>query len=428
MTSRRTVILRLVLAVLILLNMAMIFRFSNEDAQVSTSTSGKVAETTARATNYSHYKEKTEPEQKKIVQKMQFPIRKIAHMTEFGTLAGLIFLLLLTYPGRAVPRAAASVAAAAVYAVSDELHQKFMVGRVSNIRDIILFDTGGALIVCSLILTVVLLFRRSRNRPPRVTVCRIPCPSADLTKDPFRIAVAADLHGRTPDPVLNLLKEQRPDMILIPGDLTDRESILAGNPEPERFLRECAAIAPTFYSIGNHETGCFHRGNPFVHPTKKPLPDSFAGRVAESGAHLLRNESAECAGLTVCGLDSGLDGKVSRPDAEALERFSSLGGFRILLCHHPEYYVPYIRKTGIELTVCGHAHGGQWRFFGRGIYSPGQGLFPKYTSGTLDGGRCIISRGLGDHTHVPRIFNPRELVIIELYGESANDNEAGSDS
>jgi hypothetical protein len=37
----------------------------------------------------------------------------------------------------------------------------------------------------------------------------------------------------------------------------------------------------------------------------------------------------------------------------------------------------------------------------------------KYTSGVLDG-VCVISRGLGNHTRVPRIFNPPELVLISL--------------
>ncbi|MBQ3816071.1 MAG: metallophosphoesterase, partial [Clostridia bacterium] len=56
-------------------------------------------------------------------------------------------------------------------------------------------------------------------------------------------------------------------------------------------------------------------------------------------------------------------------------------GFHILLCHHPEYWEPLVHGRRIELTVSGHAHGGQWRIFGRGVYAPGQGLFPRYTSG-----------------------------------------------
>ena len=70
----------------------------------------------------------------------------------------------------------------------------------------------------------------------------------------------------------------------------------------------------------------------------------------------------------------------------------------------------------VTLVLSGHAHGGHWRFFGRGVYAPGQGLLPKYTSGVLDN-RCVISRGVGDHTRIPRLFNPREVVIITLSAE-----------
>ena len=63
--------------------------------------------------------------------------------------------------------------------------------------------------------------------------------------------------------------------------------------------------------------------------------------------------------------------------------------------------------------VSGHAHGGQWRIFGRGVFAPGQGLFPKYTSGIHDG-RLVISRGLKKSGTIPRIFNSPELVIIDI--------------
>ena len=131
---------------------------------------------------------------------------------------------------------------------------------------------------------------------------------------------------------------------------------------------------------------------------------------------LLHNESVLANGIRICGLSSGLSKKENRPNEEALAEFASAKEFRILLCHHPEYYVPYIQKTNIDLTVCGHAHGGQWRFFKYGIYAPGQGFFPKYTAGVIDN-RLVISRGAGDHTPIPRIANPRELVIVHCKKE-----------
>ena len=117
--------------------------------------------------------------------------------------------------------------------------------------------------------------------------------------------------------------------------------------------------------------------------------------------------------LLLCTL-SGICGARNQPDPAVLERFRRLEGTpKILLSHHPEYYMPFLRDLGMDLVACGHAHGGHWRLFGRGVYAPGQGLFPKYTAGVVDG-VCVISRGLGDHTSIPRLFNEPELVMIRL--------------
>ena len=71
----------------------------------------------------------------------------------------------------------------------------------------------------------------------------------------------------------------------------------------------------------------------------------------------------------------------------------------------------------IDLTVSGHAHGGQWRFLGRGVYAPDQGLFPKYTSG-LHENRLVISRGVANSVPlVPRFFNPCEVVTVTVESE-----------
>jgi predicted MPP superfamily phosphohydrolase len=105
--------------------------------------------------------------------------------------------------------------------------------------------------------------------------------------------------------------------------------------------------------------------------------------------------------------------KTPAPNLEWLEKFSHLRGPKILLSHHPEYYPKYIKDLGIDLTLSGHAHGGQWRFFNRGVFAPGQGIFPKYTSGLYDG-KLIVSRGLGNQTPYPRINNEEEIIVIDI--------------
>lgn len=229
----------------------------------------------------------------------------------------------------------------------------------------------------------------------------------------LKIAVAADLHNNSFEKIIPILKRETPDMILIPGDLMDDIQLRIPSSIGYEFLRQCVSIAPTYYSLGNHEIGCYHRGNPWRKPIPNPLDDACVERIRQTGAIFLDNEAITADKITICGLTSGINGEDNFPDPATLARFAKTEGFRILLCHHPEYFREHIAPTDIELTVSGHAHGGHWRVFGRGIYSPGQGLFPKDTSGVIDG-RCVISRGLGNHTWIPRIFNPTEVVMLTV--------------
>lgn len=244
----------------------------------------------------------------------------------------------------------------------------------------------------------------------KITHYRVAC---EKQKQTIRIAVVADLHADFAKPVLPVLRREHPDYILIPGDLTEAEEIAAGGDDSLRFLSACREIAPTVYSLGNHEVGCCHSGNPLRKAEPVPLPEAYRKEVEARNILLVDNTCREADGILFCGLGTGIRGAENCPDKPFLTKLQELPRekVRILLCHHPEYYVPYLRKIGLDLTVCGHAHGGQWRIFGQGIYAPGQGLFPKYTAGILDG-RCVISRGISGCTRIPRIFNPPEIPII----------------
>ncbi|MDD6260764.1 MAG: metallophosphoesterase [Clostridiales bacterium] len=221
--------------------------------------------------------------------------------------------------------------------------------------------------------------------------------------NPLRFAVIADLHARPTTELWELTRAEKPDAILMPGDIFDtrgkREDALG-------FIKTAAAYCPVFCSLGNHD---------------RLICDADRKALADAGATLLDNSSVCFGGLQIGGLTSGFFSeyrtdieKTPPPDLEWLYRFADGEKPRLLLCHHPEYYPDYIQKTTVELTVSGHAHGGQWNIFGRGVFAPGQGLFPRYTAGSYDGGRLIVSRGVTNTVKVPRLFNPTEIVVIDI--------------
>jgi hypothetical protein len=89
---------------------------------------------------------------------------------------------------------------------------------------------------------------------------------------------------------------------------------------------------------------------------------------------------------------------------------------RLLIAHNPDYFEQYA-AWGADVVVSGHVHGGIMRlpFFG-GVVSPRLTLFPRYDGGRFEKGHTvmILSRGLGTHTLPLRIFNPGELVVMQL--------------
>ena len=79
----------------------------------------------------------------------------------------------------------------------------------------------------------------------------------------FRAAVVADLHDEPYGKLMEALRRIAPDLILIPGDLTENLTVLTDESgKSDRrglgFLAEAAALAPTFYAWCNHETGAGH--------------------------------------------------------------------------------------------------------------------------------------------------------------------------
>jgi len=94
-------------------------------------------------------------------------------------------------------------------------------------------------------------------------------------------------------------------------------------------------------------------------------------------------------------------------------------GFRLLMCHHSEYFRKHVAPFDIDLTVSGHAHGGQVRIGRQGLYAPGQGILPRWTSGFYFSDRLLVSRGLTNATWAPRINCGCELILLHLEAQHA---------
>ena len=235
----------------------------------------------------------------------------------------------------------------------------------------------------------------------------------------LRIALVSDLHSREPLAVIEAVGKIKPDIICIAGDLTEALDGSMDGKNEYGFAALCAlcAIAPTFYAPGNHEIAAYHMHRRHAKPLQSGqdrITKENRARIAASGVHFLEDAWTQWQGILIGGLGSGMLEQGGKPKLDALDGFFAQKCFKILICHHPEYYAKYLRGHDVDLILSGHAHGGQWRLFGRGLYAPDQGLFPKYTSGVHDD-KLVISKGTSNTGGIiPRLFNPREVVCITV--------------
>lgn len=224
----------------------------------------------------------------------------------------------------------------------------------------------------------------------------------------FKIVHVSDLHnnlfGENQKRLINAIKKENPDIIAITGDLIDTEE----TDNSYTFIREAVKIAPCYYVCGNHEK----RTGMYKSQIKPTLKEYGVNVLDDEMVYITRGEER----LPIFGLEDYSDG---RHEAYWIlrDRFKN-DEFAVVLAHRPERFEVYA-ECGAPLVLTGHAHGGQFRipFTHQGLYSPNQGVFPKYTEGVYqkNNTRMIVSRGLGNNVlPIPRVNNCYQLVSVTL--------------
>lgn len=259
-----------------------------------------------------------------------------------------------------------------------------------------------------------------------------------------RVLFLSDLHNRIygshNEQLLQAIREEKPDLILIGGDM------LVGKPvEPFdtalEFVSQLPSICPVYYANGNHE------GRMKEEPEK--YGDAYADyrkALEKCGVILLENaiEHLNLNGqkLAVCGLEFPVytykkfhRSCIDKKDvADHLSHFHTSDDmtaefpgevpdqYTVLLAHNPAYMDAYL-EWGADLILSGHLHGGLVRIPGLGgIITPQGFFFPKYSGEMTQVGEqtVIVSRGLGSHTLNIRLFNVPELISIRLIPAEEN--------
>lgn len=268
----------------------------------------------------------------------------------------------------------------------------------------------GFIFLC-LIFIMLLVHGYNENRSLDVDELTIRLPDLPDNLDQLKIVHLSDIHFPKnridPDQLIKETQKADPDVIFLTGDLIDRSASVEDVPLAE-LIRSLSQIAPTYSVSGNHET------------SSRQL-DQWNDIMTENGAVLLENNThiATLSGekIAIMGVKDGNQTSMI-PLSKDIKELPIL-----LLAHRPEFFPSYTTDNPDiqpDVTFSGHAHGGQIRLpFIGGLFAPGQGFFPKYTSGVYSSSqnadqKLVVSRGIGNSLFPLRINNNPHFIVITL--------------
>lgn len=242
-----------------------------------------------------------------------------------------------------------------------------------------------------------------------------------------KVIFLSDLHnhvyGKNNCRLLEAIKKECPDMILIGGDmLVGKKS--AGYYKALEFVKALSEICPVYYANGNHEQ------------RMKEVPENYKSsfvkykrELISSGIQFLENSSVilewDRCKVKISGLEIPLHCYMHVHNYplcvnEVVDRIGKREKeyYEILLAHNPSFMKQYLER-GANLILSGHLHGGIVRIPGiAGVISPSFEIFPKYSGDLYHEGETdiVVSKGLGTHTFNIRLFNPAELIVLTFTG------------
>ena len=150
-------------AVLAVFWMIVIFCFSHQKADDSGALSGSITYRIVEAVDVLFDLELSEKERLVYAKEIEHPIRKAAHMTEYGIFACILLGNFMQYPFFYKRRYLFAEAGAVLYASTDEFHQRFVEGLSGELRDVCI-DSTGALIGLLLAWVFLSLYKRKIER------------------------------------------------------------------------------------------------------------------------------------------------------------------------------------------------------------------------------------------------------------------------
>jgi hypothetical protein len=118
--------------------------------------------------------------------------------------------------------------------------------------------------------------------------------------------------------------------------------------------------------------------------------------------------------ITIIGMTCRHDATMDAARSRAVIEKTSPESLRVLVYHSPDI-APSTSLMGIDLYLCGHTHGGQWRLPGYGALITSSALGNQFEMGRYELGQMVlyVTRGIGmEGASAPRaqLLCPPEII------------------
>ena len=209
---------------------------------------------------------------------------------------------------------------------------------------------------------------------------------------PIRIFFISDIHRRKIHPSIIKKMSNRVDLVIIGGDLLEKDVPLK---RIDKNIEKLNSLGQIYFVWGNND----------IEIDKKELMGIFH----KWNVHILKNASVVLTHSnkkwTLIGVDDLQTGKVDIRSSlqEGIET-----PFKLLVSHNPKVLNLIKKEHGVSLVLSGHTHGGQIRIFGYGPYEKGK-------THEYNGITQLISNGYGT-TALPLRLNAKpetHYIIIK---------------
>lgn len=239
--------------------------------------------------------------------------------------------------------------------------------------------------------------------------------SSTTQGDGLRIVQVSDFHNAGKwfeEKLVDEVKSLSPDIIVITGDTVDSQ--LTDIEDANRLLSDLSKLADCYLVWGNHE---IRLSESDLEGVKKCCVDNGIALLHNSISIYTQGENKLIIAGTTSAQGGGFD--------EVVSELGKMNADSVIWLHHypedMEYIAQGCESIGISqcLMFSGHAHGGLIGLpLGNGLFAPGQGAFPEYTSGKYKSengiATMLLSRGVGNSGFTKRLFNRPHIIVCDI--------------